>query len=285
MQNRLLCSDDKNFDWADPDSGLAYKDSFSDDDVAWKVQLEKRSNENLLIYGGISKGIKSGGFNAPLAPPEDFATMPYGGESLIAYEAGFKLNRPNSRINGSIFIYDYDDYQAMQFDAFVPLIFNAGAEMSGFELDIISNPSDGVDLVLGVSYLDAEITNLPAGTYPGGVSKSVVSPDLALNATARKSWIRPSGGMVTAQVDMSYKDDQVFNIVVSPLVEEDSYTVFNTRITYTEPNDKYEASFFIKNLTDTKYRKYAFDTSAYFGATEDVWGFPRWAGINLLVRF
>ena len=45
----------------------------------------------------------------------------------------------------------------MQFDAFVPLIFNAGAEMSGFELDIISNPSDGVDLVLGVSYLDAEI--------------------------------------------------------------------------------------------------------------------------------
>jgi iron complex outermembrane receptor protein len=84
---------------------------------------------------------------------------------------------------------------------------------------------------------------------------------------------------------MSYKDDQVFNIVVSPLVEEDSYTVFNTRITYTEPNDKYEASFFIKNLTDTKYRKYAFDTSAYFGATEDVWGFPRWAGINLLVRF
>ena len=278
-------SDDKNFDWADPDNGLAYKDSFSDDDVAWKVQLEKRSNENLLIYGGISKGIKSGGFNAPLAPPEDFATMPYAGESLIAYEAGFKLDRPNSRINGSVFIYDYDDYQAMQFDAFVPLIFNAGAEMSGFELDIISNPSDGVDLVLGVSYLDAEITDLPVGTYPGGVSKSVVSPELAVNAIARKSWLRKSGGILTAQVDMSYKDDQVFNIVVSPLVEEDSHTVFNTRITYTDPNDKYEASFFVKNLTDTKYRRYAFDTSAYFGATEDVWGFPRWAGVNLLVRF
>ena len=197
--------------------------------------------------------------------------MAYGGESLIAYEAGFKLDRPNSRINGSIFMYDYEDYQAMQFDAFVPLIFNAGAEVSGFELDMTLNPSDGVDL--------------PADTYPGGVSKSVVSPELAINAIARKSWIRKSGGMLTAQIDMSYKDDQVFNIVVTPLIEEDSSTVFNARLTYTDLNDKYEVSFFVKNLTDTEYRRYAFDTSAYFGATEDVWGVPRWAGVNLLVRF
>ena len=36
----------------------------------------------------------------------------------------------------------------------------------------------------------------------------------------------------------------------------------------------------IQNIEDMH-----FDTSAYFGATEDVWGFPRWAGVNLLVRF
>jgi iron complex outermembrane receptor protein len=133
--------------------------------------------------------------------------------------------------------------------------------------------------------LDAEITDLPVDTYPGGSSKSVVSPDLSINAIARKSWLRKTGGMVTAQVDMSYKDDQVFNIVVSPLVEEDSYAVFNTRLTYVSPNEKYETSVFIKNLSDQKYRRYAFDTSAYFGATEDVWGEPRWAGINFIVRF
>ena len=278
-------SDDKDYDWSSPDDGLSYKDSFSDDDMAWKIQLERRTNDNLLVYGGISKGIKSGGFNTPLAPPESFSSMPYGGESLIAYEAGFKLDRDKSRINGSIFHYAYDDYQAMQFDAFVPLIFNAGADISGFEFDIVSNPSEGVDLVLGISYLDAEITDLPVDTYPGGSSKSVVSPDLSINAIARKSWLRKTGGMVTAQVDMSYKDDQVFNIVVSPLVEEDSYAVFNTRLTYVSPNEKYETSVFIKNLSDQKYRRYAFDTSAYFGATEDVWGEPRWAGINLIVKF
>ena len=83
--------------------------------------------------------------------------------------------------------------------------------------------------------------------------------------------------MLTAQVDMSYKDGHVFNIVVTPLVEEDSYAVFNARLTYVSPNDKYETSFFIKNLTDQEYRRYAFDTSAYFGATEDVWGEPKWA--------
>ena len=278
-------SDEKDYDWSSPDDGLDYNGSFSDDDIAWKIQLEKRSNDNLLLYGGISKGIKSGGFNTPLAPPESFSSMPYRGESLIAYEAGFKLDRDKSRINGSIFHYDYDDYQAMQFDAFVPLIFNSGADITGFELDITSNPSEGVDLVLGISYLDAEITDLPVDTYPGGSSKSVVSPDLSINAIARKSWLRETGGMLTAQVDMSYKDDHVFNIVVSPLVEEDSYAVFNARLTYVSPNEKYETSFFVKNLTDQEYRRYAFDTSAYFGATEDVWGEPKWAGINFIVRF
>jgi|TARA_B110000259_G_scaffold186143_1_gene236694 iron complex outermembrane receptor protein len=278
-------SDDKDFNWADPDSGLLYTNSFSDDDVAWKIQLEKRPNDNLLLYGGISKGIKSGGYNAPLAPPEDFASMPYGSESLLSYEAGFKLDRESYRINGSIFMYDYEDYQAMQFDAFVPLIFNSGAEISGFELDITSNPSEGVDLVLGISHLDTEIIDLPTAVYPGGVSESVLSPKFSINAIARKSWMASSGGLFSAQVDMSWKASHVFNIVISPVVEEPSHAVFNTRITYIDPSDNYEASFFIKNLTDTEYRRYAFDTSAYFGATEDVWGEPRWAGINLLVRF
>ena len=91
--------------------------------------------------------------------------------------------------------------------------------------------------------------------------------------------------MLSAQFDMNWKDDHVFNIVVTPLVEEDSYAVFNTRLTFTSADEKIEASIFIKNLTDTEYRKYAFDTSAYFGATEDVFGEPRWAGISLHVRF
>ena len=280
-----LNKDEKDFDWSDPDSGLAYKDSFEDDDVAWKLQLNKKPSDDLLLYAGISKGIKSGGFNSPLAPPEDFATMPYGGESLVAYEAGFKLDRASSRINGSVFMYDYKDYQAMSFDAFVPLIFNSGAEIKGFELDITAYPSDGVDLLLGISYLDAEIIDLPTAIYPGGVTKSVLSPEFSINAIARKSWIIDSGGMLSAQFDMNWKDDHVFNIVVTPLVEEDSYAVFNTRLTFTSADEKIEASIFIKNLTDTEYRKYAFDTSAYFGATEDVFGEPRWAGISLHVRF
>ena len=39
--------------------------------------------------------------------------------------------------------------------------------------------------------------------------------------------------------------------------------------------------YFARNLADTEYRRYAFDTLAYFGADENIPGNPRWVGGNV----
>ena len=68
---------------------FSYRDSLSEDDWSGKVQLNFRPKDEWLLYAGVSRGIKAGGFNLPLFPiaPSDF---PFSGEVLTAYEVGLK---------------------------------------------------------------------------------------------------------------------------------------------------------------------------------------------------
>ena len=70
-------------------------------DTLWsgKMQLDWRPADDLLIYAGVNRGVKAGGFNAPATfgggfPAED---IPYGEEVLIAYEAGLQVGPPVQR--------------------------------------------------------------------------------------------------------------------------------------------------------------------------------------------
>ena len=65
-----------------------------EDDVAGKVQLNWQANDDLLVYAGVSRGVKAGGFNAVFGLP-DPTKAPYDKETPIAYEVGFKSTLMN----------------------------------------------------------------------------------------------------------------------------------------------------------------------------------------------
>ena len=92
-----------------------FTDSTSDTLVAGKLQLDFRLTDDLLLYAGINRGVKAGSFNAQLAGglPVPSTAIPYGEETLMSYEAGFKktLGGGSTRLNGTVFYYDYQDYQ------------------------------------------------------------------------------------------------------------------------------------------------------------------------------
>lgn len=106
--------------------GLPVATDFQDDtsDTLWtgKIQIDWTPTSDLLVYAGINRGVKAGGFNAPI----DFggAQLTPGGysygydeEILLAYEVGFKstLFDGSTRFNGSVYYYDYQDYQGYVF--------------------------------------------------------------------------------------------------------------------------------------------------------------------------
>jgi iron complex outermembrane receptor protein len=282
--------DSKDFDFFSTDiyflqgGDFGYQDSFSDTDWSAKAQLNYRPMEGWLLYAGVSRGIKSGGFNQPLFPivAQDF---PYEGETLLSFELGMKADLTDTvRLNASAFYYDYSDYQAYSFDGFATFLFNADAETLGAEFELVANPVEGLDIMLGVAWLDAEATDVPTTISATGKETPALSPDLSFNGLIRYEW--PAlGGSLHVQLDYAWQDDQNFNLIYTPVVEEKAYGVSNLRLGYSSPDDTWSAAVWVQNLGDEEYRTYGFDTTGYFGSTEDVPGLERWVGGGVTYRW
>ena len=292
-------NDEKDYTLAAADFGFpTFTGSLSEDDFNAKVQLDYRPNDDWLLYAGWNRGIKSGGFNFPLTPANS-ASLPYSGEVLTTYEAGFKASLSDTtRLNVSAYYYDYNDYQAYNIDPFFnALLFNAEAEFYGGEIELVMNPVEGLDVLLGVSLIDTEITGLPtdydtfdpitfapAQTYPTGKEKGVLAPSATFNGLVRYSW--PAfGGQLALQGDFRWTDDQKFNLAVSEITTEDSYGVLNARLDYTSGDETWSVAIFVNNITDEEYRTFAVDAILFFGSGEDVFGPERWVGGNIRYNF
>jgi iron complex outermembrane recepter protein len=282
--------DSKDFDFFSTDiyflqgGDFGYQDSFSDTDWSAKAQLNYRPTDGWLLYAGVSRGIKSGGFNQPLFPiaASDF---PFKGETLVSFEVGMKADLTDTmRLNASAFYYDYSDYQAYSFDGFATFLFNANAESYGAEFEFIANPVEGLDIMLGLAWLDTEATDVPATISATGKETPPLSPDFSFNSLIRYEWPALSGTL-NVQIDYGWQDDQNFNLIYTPVVEEKSYGVANLRVGYASPDATWSAAVWVKNLGDEDYRTYSFDTTAFFGSTEDVPGLERWFGGGVTYRW
>ncbi len=281
-------SDDKDYEYFSTDiyflqgSNFSFADSLSDDDWSGKLQLDYRPHADWLLYAGVNRGIKAGGYNLPLFPiaAADFA---FDGEVLTSYEVGFKATLAEvTRLNASVFYYDYEDYQAYSFDGFATFLFNAEAETTGAEIELTTAPLEGLEILLGVSWLDTEVSDVPLSISATGEEDAALSPELSLNGLIRYSW--PAfDGYLSVQVDGTWKDDHNFNLSFSPVIEEKAYGVANARFSYESNNGRWSGSVFVMNLTDEEYRTYAFDSTAFFNSIEDVPGIERWFGAS--VRF
>lgn len=282
---------------------FAYQKATKDGDWSGKLQLNYKPSDEMLWFASINRGIKSGGFNAPvdatglLAVNEDGQYIPfdqnnsvmdYGGEVLTSYEAGFKSTwlDGRARVNASVFYYDYSDYQISNFVGVTQTVFNSDGTLWGGEVEVAATPYDGLDVMLGMSLLDSEV-DVPAGIRPDGgrTSDTVLSPKVTLNGLVRYSWAAFGDGSLAAQADFSWRGDQIFNLSNTPVVREDSYVVANASLGYTSPGDKYYATAFVRNLFDKEYREYAFDTTAGFGSVEGVAGLDRWYGVTAGIRW
>jgi outer membrane receptor protein involved in Fe transport len=94
-------------------TGGALNRSITSNLPSGKVELDYTPVEGTLVYGSISRGVKSGGFtahNTTTAPSAD----PFEPEKLTAYEVGVKSDVTRTlRVNGSVFYYNYRDQQIL----------------------------------------------------------------------------------------------------------------------------------------------------------------------------
>ena len=240
----------------------ARQSPFVDDtsDTFWtgKLQLDFNASDDVLVYGGVNRGIKAASFNAPIAGGLPFpdSIIPYGKETLTSVEVGIKTTvlDGTTRVNWSAFYYDYQDYQAFLFTGVAGVVVNADAENKGMELEIISTPTDNWDLALNFSWYDAKVKDVPlriSSPLPPRDLKPTYSPEFQVFGLARYNWPALNGTM-SIQGDFSYSDEFFYNLRNFDADKFDSYILVGARLGWVNEAGTIEAGLIARNITDER---------------------------------
>lgn len=264
---------------------IAFEDSSSKTLWAGKIQLDWKPNDDLLMYFGINRGVKAGSFNGQLqdgSPRLDPDEIGYKEEVLTNYEGGVKWAfwDGRARLNGSIYYYDYNDYQAFVFAQSSGTVSNNDGSTIGTEWELIAQPAEGWDVMLSVAYFDAEVEDLELAPDLLVDVEPSFAPPLQIAGLARYEW--PAfGGKMAVQGDFHYSDRFYYNLRNFDSQKYDDYVVGNFRVSYATADDRWTLAGFVNNVADEKYGVMGFDLATLCGCNEDYYGKPRWFGVSL----
>lgn len=255
-----------------------------------KVELDYKIDQDNLLYASVNRGAKGGGWSAPSSGYVNLNSaygfvpqlkMNYDEERLTSYEAGFKSTFWDgaARLNGDVFYYDYKNYQGFFLDVATQIVENIDAKVKGSELELAVVPFHGFHAQLGVSYLDSRALNVPT---PSGIlvtSQLPQAPPWSVNAVARYEW--PAfGGKLSAEVDAKWNKQMYLELINAPVDLQESYTLTNAHIGYTDPSGRWDVAAYCKNCFNTWYRIYNLDLSGFLGINQAVYGPPRLYGVS-----
>jgi len=268
--------------------------SIDNENVTYKAGLEWDAMEDLLIYGHVSTGFKSGGFNGgfPLSAAE---VAPFDEETLTAYEIGAKAAWPSQavQLNAAAFYYDYTDIQVFTFVNAgalpVTVLTNAGdARIFGFEADAVWRATSDLTLTAALGLLDTEFERFEADATLGTGDFTGNTLPLAPEASAvfAVDYARPVSADLTfyAAGDVSYRSKVFFDPSNSPLLQQGGYALVDLSVGFGRSDGRWRADVFVENLFDEEFDAYAVDFSS-FGFNQRTLGPPRAVGGRISFQY
>ena len=257
-------------------------DEISENRVSGKLGLDYRANDDVLIYGSVSTGFKSGGYFGDFTF-DSSELAPFGIEEVTAIEAGFKATMAGGslQLNGAIFNYDYEGIQTViATDAGTFPLTNADeATINGAELDLNWAPTESLDMRLAVGLLDHELEDARLG------SSMPNAADVQATGLVRYRFMASETLQVELQTDFKYTDEAYREAYNDPMLKTDSYTLWNGRVAISNPSESWVLSLWGNNLTDEIYYPQGFDLQALNGTYMKFLGAQRTVGVNLHYSF
>src|SRR5690606_37665799 len=138
-------------------------DEHAETGTSGRVQLDWSVTDDLLLYSSVSLGYKAFNYNAGFVGQAPMSLFRFKGENLIAYEIGekFQFLDNRARLNGAVFYYDYDDYQAFGQRGFNFTLFNTSAAMYGADAECSIAAGDGYLFAVGGAWLHTKVDDVP----------------------------------------------------------------------------------------------------------------------------
>ena len=269
---------------------------FNEDDwdaVTPRVAAAFQARPNVLLFGSIAKGFKSGGFNGLRGGNTSTLLTAYDPEELWAWEAGVKSDSYGNRLrfNASVFFNDYTDLQLTaslidENNQPATVIENAGeAEVWGFEAEIVARPSDSFELTVGVGHTDAEYTSINPGVQAITLDDTIPkTPEWSYVVSPSYTYRLDDGGSLNLRADYSYKSKYYNDVANNETAAQEGFGLLNARASYRLSSAVWELVLWGKNLTDEEYLEHALVPEA-FGPQIGISGRPREWGGTLRYRF
>ena len=270
---------------------FAYLDS-EDDGVTWRLTARYALTDDTNVYANYARGrrpevISASAPSAPLGAPR-FA--PVEAETVDSYEIGAKSSLLDGRlrVDGAVFLYNYENFQTTVQQGTTFIVTNAGeAKSYGFETQANFAVTPDFDLFATYAYNHSRFEN---GIYDGNQFR--LSPDNAASIGA--SWRLPvAGGAVVVQPTYTWQSKVFFsddndipalqsrNIVRDLIQDEyqDAYGLLNLRVRYTPDSGAWGVEAFGENVLDEDYIKDAGNTGDGLGMPTFIAGRPASYGV------
>ena len=269
--------------------------------ATWRAGIDYFATPTNLVYGSISTGFRSGGFNsASLQNPSVPAT--FSPEHVTAFEIGSKNRFADDRIQLNIAAY-YNRFGSLQVPTTFPLpapstsvvsaSLNAGAARSyGIEAEAIVKPVRDLTLNATANFVNAKFTDYlffgaPSRFYPT-VTQNLSGNEIP-NTPKRKFTvgaeydIRIAGfGTITPQAN-ALISSHFYNTSYNTVLDiQHHYTTLDASLAWTSENGWISVEGFGTNLTNK-----AVLNSAEFGSQTVITSYnqPRFYGVRLKLRY
>lgn len=274
--------------------------SFSGSRWDYRIAIDYEIADDIRPYAQVATGFKGGGIN-----PRPFfvsQAVTFGQEKVTSYEIGLKtmlLDR-RLRLNGAIYQTDYKDYQAQLLfcpDLSPPGLGNncaatqnvADAKIQGFEIEGEFQPVDGLSIDGSVSYVDFKFRNIDPASGLTANTRPQFSPKWKYAIGAQYRADLGGHGSLTPRLDWAYRSSIESNAINNTpgfmMGHVNAVGLLNARLTYRSPDEDWEASLAVTNVTDKFYYINKYDREAGFNTVFGQPGRPREWMVSIKRKF
>ncbi len=273
--------------------------SLSDGAFSGRAALNYHPTSDILFYGNIASGFKSGGFNGSFLSldPVQIARQlqPIKPEHVTSYEIGIKSTLFDRRLllDAAAF---YNNYKYLQVFVLVPtpslpvnVLDNARkAHTEGLEAQMVARPTSALTVSAQVGWLKTRLDSFVPNSDPSQpdfTGKQLpISPHFS--AAAMADYKVPMGpGTLDLQLSATYKSHQFFDISNDLYTVQNPFWLENIRVAYAVQDAQWEVAAYVRNLSDRQYYLDKFDLTAPFGFIQGIVGTPRTFGAEINLRF
>lgn len=289
----VILATDQSFAAADPGVNRIHYG-----DYAARFSLNWKPNTDTLLFASYNRGIKGGNWTLSAnVTPDTFRHDP---ETLHSFELGAKYSTPDHqlRINGTLFHYIYDNYQAFAIVGGTPQVTNSDALATGAELEVTWTLVKHLNLLLGGTWETSKVKHVRAvgqefgpELFPGAPNAQYCSniggaffcdfpqstiadakfpnaPKFSLNYLLRYDFDL-AGGTGAVQADGAWYDNQYLEVTNGLASLQPAYNVTNASVSWTDPGNRFDLTLWAKNVFDKAYRSYTLNlgilgTTSYY---------------------